>query len=441
MKNVTVKVRVYGPENTLTEGITVTARLQTVGITTRDIGFVDRTVESATTDALGECDLQLWPSIEGTTGAEYQIVARNPDGSKLFDELVSVPDVDFPIWLHDIILLPPPSTKYYDVEAIKIIIDAKVNAMHARDEAVQAALDAMASALASATSAAESAASAAAALASELASAASAADSKAEADKVVGLIANLEQITAEVVDIGSRVDDLEAEVIDIEAKLADASDLANLLSKAETAEAMRDILELGTAATRDVQTSTYDGTDERLLKVGAFGLGGALQPLTDASTQKTGFYYFESKDKGPNADGINVIRYKIIHVLDGTHVSQIWISPQGMYTIDGPAGTIGTTPPAPGDFEGTDLTEVLQRLTDVEETAENALTGAGTAQTKANSADAKAVAADAKAVAADTKAQTALTQISNLVIPHVTISTADPVAGDGQNGDIWIKYT
>lgn len=212
MKTVVVKVRIYGPENTLTEGVALTARLQTVGITPTGIGFVDRTFESAVTNALGECDLQLWPSIEGTTGAEYQIVARNPDGSKLFDELVSVPDVDFPIWLHDIILLPPPSTKYYDVEAIKVIIDAKVTAMHARDEAVQAALDARAAVGDAELAATNSAASAGESAASALESAGSAIESAGSAGESAesAIAAGLSAIAAKASEDAAKASELAA---------------------------------------------------------------------------------------------------------------------------------------------------------------------------------------------------------------------------------------
>jgi hypothetical protein len=126
--------------------------LVTVGISPND-GFINRNTETGITDDLGVATIDLWPSSLGTTSSQYRIVARNADGSKLLDELVTIPASDIPVWLHDIILLPPPSAKPYDQAVIDSVAENVVKSEAARDSAELSKDAASASADAAAASA------------------------------------------------------------------------------------------------------------------------------------------------------------------------------------------------------------------------------------------------------------------------------------------------
>lgn len=194
MQATIVRVRISMPTGLPVPGAAVQARLAGVGVSPSD-GLIDRSLVDAVTDANGEASLELWPSTEGTTGAQYRITARNQDGSKLLDELVSVPISAAPVWLQDIVLLPPPSPMAYDEAAIIAITENKVAALAASDAAAASAVaaanseaiattkatNALASQQAAASSAANAAASAAASLASQNGAATSANDAAASA--------------------------------------------------------------------------------------------------------------------------------------------------------------------------------------------------------------------------------------------------------------------
>jgi len=194
MQTTIVRVRISIPTGLPVLGAAVQARLAGVGVSPSD-GLIDRSLVDAVTDANGEASLELWPSTEGTTGTQYRITARNQDGSKLLDELVSVPVSAMPVWLQDIVLLPPPSPMAYDEAAIIAITENKLEAQAASDAAAASAAaaanseaiattkatDALASQQAAANSAADAAASAAASLASQGGAATSANDAAASA--------------------------------------------------------------------------------------------------------------------------------------------------------------------------------------------------------------------------------------------------------------------
>lgn len=148
IQTTTLRMRVSLPTGAPAEGALVTARLSSVGVNPTS-GYVDRTLVEAVAGADGIAALALWPSAVGTSDAQYRIVARAADGTKLLDELVTVPASEVDVWLHDIVLLPAPSKKPYDEAAIAAIQgnlilsqDARLGAETARDAATDAGLSA-----------------------------------------------------------------------------------------------------------------------------------------------------------------------------------------------------------------------------------------------------------------------------------------------------------
>lgn len=152
MDTTTVRVRVTSPSGEPVQGAYVRAALESVGV---DLdGYVDRGEVTANTDAQGLATLELWPNTEGNTGAEYRIVARGSDGRKLIDESVSVPQSAVDVWLHDIVMLPPPTAKAYDEASIAVIQQDRILAQSARDAAQQSETNASGSAAQASNSAA-----------------------------------------------------------------------------------------------------------------------------------------------------------------------------------------------------------------------------------------------------------------------------------------------
>ncbi len=150
MQTTTLRLRVSTPSGMPAVGASVTARLSGVGVSLID-GYIDRSHVTAVADAQGVAELVLWPSTVGMTGAEYRITARGSDGSKLLDELVTVPESGIEVWLHDIVMLPAPTPKPYDEASIALIqqnriqaVDAATNAAEARDAAQAHAIEAAA---------------------------------------------------------------------------------------------------------------------------------------------------------------------------------------------------------------------------------------------------------------------------------------------------------
>lgn len=76
-----------------------------------------------------------------------------------------------------------------------------------------------------------------------------------------------------------------------------------------SAEGGRRTLELGSAATADVQTSPEDVTDERVLRIGAFGLGVAAAPVAQDFTNRqfSGTYRVGSAGSSLPESGANYI--------------------------------------------------------------------------------------------------------------------------------------
>jgi len=94
-------------------------------------------------------------------------------------------------------------------------------------------------------------------------------------------------------------------------------------------ETMRTSLGLGTVATYDVQTALFDATIGRILKTGAFGLGGTAQNITfsDANVMPadvTGIYGAAAVGNGP-AGG--VAGDMLLHVVFNTNAKfQLWMN-------------------------------------------------------------------------------------------------------------------
>lgn len=150
MQTTVLRVKIYTPSGMPAVGAGVVARLTGVGVSLID-GYIDRSHVEVVTDAQGVAELTLWPSVVGTTGAEYRITARGSDGAKLLDELVTVPESSIEVWLHDIVMLPAPTPKPYDEASIALIqqnriqaVDAATNAAEARDAAQAHAIEAAA---------------------------------------------------------------------------------------------------------------------------------------------------------------------------------------------------------------------------------------------------------------------------------------------------------
>lgn len=130
MKTTTLKVRVYDPSGRPATGASVSASLVSVGVSAD--GYIGRSAINATADSDGLAEIDLWPSAQGATDAEYRIVARGADGRKLVDERVSVPESEAPVWLQDIVMVPAPTPKPYDKESIDAIRDNRILAQDAR---------------------------------------------------------------------------------------------------------------------------------------------------------------------------------------------------------------------------------------------------------------------------------------------------------------------
>ena len=127
MQTTTLLVRVSTPSGTPAVGASVTARLSNVGIS-QVSGYIDRSLATAVANSDGVAALSLWPNAAGTTGAEYHITARGSDGAKLVDELITVPESVLDVWLHDIVMVPPPTPKPYDEASIDAIQQARIDA-------------------------------------------------------------------------------------------------------------------------------------------------------------------------------------------------------------------------------------------------------------------------------------------------------------------------
>lgn len=147
MQTTTLLVKVSTPQGQPAKGATVTARLSSVGIDA--LGYIDKSHAEAKADSSGVASLKLWPSATGTTDAEYRITARGSDGGRLIDTLVTIPESDAGVWLHDIVMLPPPTAKPYDEASIQAIQQARIDtaayaasAISARDSALSYAIDA-----------------------------------------------------------------------------------------------------------------------------------------------------------------------------------------------------------------------------------------------------------------------------------------------------------
>ncbi|WP_339934586.1 hypothetical protein [Vreelandella glaciei] len=138
MQTTTLRVRVSSPNGFPVAGATVQASLKGVGVSLLE-GYVDLSIVNATTDADGIAELALWPSVNGTTGVEYRIVARSVDGRRLIDESLTVPESEVPVWLHDIVMTPPPTPKPYDEAGIEAIQQNRILAQNARDGAYTSA--------------------------------------------------------------------------------------------------------------------------------------------------------------------------------------------------------------------------------------------------------------------------------------------------------------
>lgn len=137
MQTTQLRMKIHMPSGAPAVGASVVARLSGVGVSLMD-GYIDRSHVEAATDAQGIAELTLWPSIVGMTGVEYRITARGSDGAKLLDELVTVPESSIEVWLHDIVMLPPPTAKPYDEASILSIQQDRIAAAASAFDAVQA---------------------------------------------------------------------------------------------------------------------------------------------------------------------------------------------------------------------------------------------------------------------------------------------------------------
>lgn len=151
MQTTTLRVRVLTPQGFPAENANVTARLSGVGISQAS-GYIDRSYLSIDADQDGIAELVLWPNSKGLTDAQYRITARGSDGSKLIDELVTIPESEIHVWLHDIVMVPPPTAKPYDEASIQAIQQARIdtaghaaNAISARNSAQSYATNAASS--------------------------------------------------------------------------------------------------------------------------------------------------------------------------------------------------------------------------------------------------------------------------------------------------------
>jgi predicted nucleic acid-binding Zn-ribbon protein len=138
MQKTVVKMRVQDPDGDLIQHVVLQARLLATGVNLTD-GFIDRSLVTGETDATGVASIELWPNTEGASETQYRITAKNSvTGLVVFNDRVTVPASDVPVWLHDILLLPPPVPKDYDEAAIAEIQAAKISAANSRDQAVAA---------------------------------------------------------------------------------------------------------------------------------------------------------------------------------------------------------------------------------------------------------------------------------------------------------------
>ena len=151
MQTTTLRVRVLTPQGFPAENANVTARLSGVGISQAS-GYIDRSYLSIYADQDGIAELVLWPNSKGLTDAQYRITARGSDGSKLIDELVTIPESETHVWLHDIVMVPPPTPKPYDEASIDAIQQARIDsssyaasAINARDTSQAHSIEAAAS--------------------------------------------------------------------------------------------------------------------------------------------------------------------------------------------------------------------------------------------------------------------------------------------------------
>lgn len=133
MQTTTLLVKVSTPQGRPAKGATVTARLSSVGIDA--LGYIDKSHAEAKTDFNGVASLELWPSSTGATDAEYRITARGSDGGRLIDALVTIPESTTSVWLHDIVMLPPPAAKPYDEASIQAIQQARISAANSATNA------------------------------------------------------------------------------------------------------------------------------------------------------------------------------------------------------------------------------------------------------------------------------------------------------------------
>lgn len=138
MQKTVVKMRVQDPEGNLVAHVAMQARLVTTGVNLVD-GFVDRSLVEGVTDEFGVASIELWPNAEGASDTQYRITAKNiTTGLTILNELVTVPVSDVPVWLQDIMLLPPPVPKDYDEAAIEAIQAIKISVAADRDITVAA---------------------------------------------------------------------------------------------------------------------------------------------------------------------------------------------------------------------------------------------------------------------------------------------------------------
>ncbi|WP_458763659.1 hypothetical protein [Cupriavidus basilensis] len=160
-----VSVKLYDQNALAVPGATITAQLDRYEV---HDGFVVPQMVEATTDAFGECTLDLWPNALGSQASSYKIKVQ-PTDAKGYSTVAVVPDAPTAD-LSLIAALPPvdsrPDFQEY-FEQASGLADDLVNSANAAKIAAQAAQTAAAgSAIAADASAASAGAQAAAALAS-----------------------------------------------------------------------------------------------------------------------------------------------------------------------------------------------------------------------------------------------------------------------------------